>query len=129
VAAARKNSGERREGAVVDQRANEWVEELRDDDVVLATVLCWRGKARVVLPTVRPKAAADGGRRRRNFSWNCRATSGRGAPVIYGEACAQVNWGGDGLVWVAHGRAVRGRSGRGRRRRNAARTLGIGHRE
>jgi hypothetical protein len=44
----------------------------------------------VVLPTVRPKAAAVGDRRRRDFSGNWRATSGRGAPVDYGEACAGV---------------------------------------
>jgi hypothetical protein len=33
------------------------VVELRGDDVVLARELWWRGKARIVLPTVRPKVA------------------------------------------------------------------------
>jgi hypothetical protein len=72
--------------------------ELRGDDVVLATVAWWRGKARVELPTVRPKAAADGGCRRRSSSCNWRATSGRGAPVSYGEACTRVDgaWRGSG---------------------------------
>jgi hypothetical protein len=32
--------------------------ELWDDDVVLARELWWHGKARIVLSTVRPKAAA-----------------------------------------------------------------------
>jgi hypothetical protein len=56
--AARKNAGERRGGTGVDQRANEWVGQLQGDDVVLATVLCWRGRARVELSTVRPRTAA-----------------------------------------------------------------------
>jgi hypothetical protein len=45
--------------------------------------------------------------------------------VNYGEACASVDWGGEGPVWAAHGRAVRGRSGRGRRRRSVVWALGI----
>jgi hypothetical protein len=47
--------------------------------------------------------------------------------VNYGEACTRVNWGGEGLVLAAHGRAVRGRSKRGRRQWSVGRALGIGH--
>jgi hypothetical protein len=76
---------------------------------------------------VRPKAAADGSRRRRGSGCNWRATSGRGALVSYGEACAKVDWDGGGPVMAAHGRAVRGWSKRRRRRWNVGRALGIGH--
>jgi hypothetical protein len=78
-------------------------------------------------PRWRPKVAAAALRRRRSSSRNWMATSGRGALASYGEACARVGWGGGELVRAVHGDAVRGRSGRGRRRRNAVRTRGIGH--
>jgi hypothetical protein len=85
---------------------------------VLARVSWWRGKARSELPTVRPKVAAVALRRRQSSSCNWMATSGRGAPVSYGEACARVDWDGGGLVLAVHGDAVRGRSKRRRRRWN-----------
>jgi hypothetical protein len=51
------NTGDRREGDVLDYRANGRVVELHRDDVVLARGLWWRGSARSELSTVRPKAA------------------------------------------------------------------------
>jgi hypothetical protein len=78
--------------------------------VVLARVSWWRGEAQSELPTVRPKVAAAALRRRRSSCRNWMATSGRGAPVNYGEACTSFDWGGGGSVWAVHGRAVRGRS-------------------
>jgi hypothetical protein len=92
---------------------------------VLFMVLWWREKARGVLPTVRPKAAAAALRRRRSSSGNWRRTVGRRALASNREACAGVDWGGGELVRAAHGRAVRGRSGGGRRRGNVARMLEI----
>jgi hypothetical protein len=41
-----------------------------------------------VLPTVRPRAAADVARRRRVSNGNWRAVGGRGASVDCGKACA-----------------------------------------
>jgi hypothetical protein len=87
--------------------------ELHRDDVVLARRLWWRGRARSELPTVRPKAAA--------------AALVGGALVSYGEACARVDWDGGGLVMAAHGRAVRDRSKRRRRRWNVGQVLKIGY--
>jgi hypothetical protein len=84
AAAAREIAGERREGAVVHQRVNGWVGQLQGDDVVLLRVMWWLGSTCNELPTVRPRAAADGDRRRRGFNRNWRTTSGRGAPVDYG---------------------------------------------
>jgi hypothetical protein len=47
--------------------------------------------------------------------------------VSYGKACARVDWDGGGLVMAAHGRAVRGRSKRRRRRWNVGQVLEIGY--
>jgi hypothetical protein len=93
--------------------------------VVMFMVLWWREKAQGVLPTVRPKAAAAALRRRRSSSGNWRRTVGRRALASNREACAGVDWGGGELVRAAHGRAVCGRSGEGRRRGNVARMLEI----
>jgi hypothetical protein len=70
AAAAREIAGERREGAVVHQRVNGWVGQLQGDDVVLLRVMWWLGSTCNGLPTVRPRAAADGDRRRRGFNRN-----------------------------------------------------------
>jgi hypothetical protein len=94
--------------------------------VVLARVSWWRGEAQRELPAVRPKVAAAALRRRRSSSGNWRRTVGRRALASNREACAGVDWGGGELVRAAHGRAVRGRSGGGRRRGNLARMLEIG---
>jgi hypothetical protein len=51
------NTGELREGDVLDYRANGWVVELHKDAVVLARGLWRRGSAWSELPTVRLKAA------------------------------------------------------------------------
>jgi hypothetical protein len=51
AAAARRNTGDRQEGDVLNYRANGRVVELHKDDVVLARVLWWRGKARSELST------------------------------------------------------------------------------
>jgi hypothetical protein len=93
--------------------------------VVLARVSWWRGEAQSELPTVRPKVAAAALRRRRSSSGNWRRTVGRRALASNSEACAGVDWGECELVRAAHGRAVCGRSGEGRRRRNVARMLEI----
>jgi hypothetical protein len=72
VAAAKLNTGDRREGDVLDYRANGQVVELHRDDVVLARGLWWRKSARSELPTVRPRAATV-------------ALVGGGAPVEIGR--------------------------------------------
>jgi hypothetical protein len=51
AAAAKLNTGDRREGDVLGYRANERVVELHQDDVVLARGLWWRGSARSELST------------------------------------------------------------------------------
>jgi hypothetical protein len=51
VAAAGMYTGDRREGDVLDYRANGRVLELHRGDVVLAKVLWWRGMARGELST------------------------------------------------------------------------------
>jgi hypothetical protein len=75
---------------------------------------------------VRPKTAAAALRRGQSSNGNWRRMVGCRARASNGEASVGVDWGGGELVRAAHGRAVRGRSGGGRRRRNAARTFGIG---
>jgi hypothetical protein len=73
---------------VVHQRVKGWVGQLQGDDVVLLGVMWWLRSTCNELPTVRPRAAADGDRRRRGFNRNWRTTSGRGASVDCGKACA-----------------------------------------
>jgi hypothetical protein len=126
AAAARKNAGERREGTVMHQRVNRWVVQLQGDDVVLARESWWRESARSELPTVEAESGGGGARREQGFSGNWGRSVGRRARARHGEAGAGVGWGGGGPVWAAHGRAVHGRSGGRRRRRNAARALEIG---
>jgi hypothetical protein len=61
AAAAKLNTGDRREGDVLDYRANGRIVELHRGDVVLAKVLWWRGMARGELST-------KSGRRRRTVA-------------------------------------------------------------
>jgi hypothetical protein len=51
AAAAKFNTDDHREGDVLDYRANRRVVELHRGDVVLATIMWWRGMARGELST------------------------------------------------------------------------------
>jgi hypothetical protein len=88
-------------------------------------VVAWKGSEQAAHGEA--EGGGGGAHRERSSGGNWRTTVGRRARASNGEACVSVDWGAEGPVWAAHGRAVRGRSGGGRRRRNAARTLGIGH--
>jgi hypothetical protein len=94
--------------------------------VVLARVSWWCESTWSELPTVEAEGDGGGARRGQGSSGNWGGSGGRRARVSHGEAGARVGWGGGGPVWAAHGRAVRGRSGRERQWRNAARVLEIG---